>query len=394
MALVLLLVPATGCRTKRLFTVPSGQYRVESIADNGAMLLAPPVPSRYKPDQPLEVVLTIPGKYKTDKRAGCTIREGAFALLPGGSRRYNTLKLRLPALQDWQSLLNLAAQDVKTSEHLQLSLNQFIDDVDHLIGRGCLPNGVGEPMRALILQTIPLPPQQGLYSFCEYWMGNGIVDLKPYLRLKVQRAYFAKNTTDSKPRPVGQYLGTSTIYYRVQQMPSGLSRLEKGNIEIDSMASRGRFVTDKSDLSLAESVKSMPVHRLILFTQFVSRQIKRPALILSANTSRSLDKATASLQAEPAKSCSQIEKEEDVKCISFFGDVTVSPEIQVFENGRSKYIPFGTTLGDVMEKANGRNHTFKLLRQFAQEYAEVELPADSTTAQRLTLVGGDKVVWK
>lgn len=373
-----------GCGQRKHLTA-GGMYRIEKV-QNDAFVLPPPVPLQYKQHDPLTIQLAMPASTER-KEANCTMTGDFFRLTFQPKKSYAIL--RLPSLEDWKG--------IQREEDLQRARLAFLADVTKLQQSGCLSADQGMLISKLLPEVLPTRPNESLYYRNGYRPGSGLVDLKPGIRLQIQRAYFRDAPAPEGKHNLGNYLGITTISYQVTEDAQRRVRFYRTSVESSKKDLARQFQKDIPDFSLAAQTGKLPFYRLFLFTSFVPQKTQRSALIIGTKTMSALEEITNTIRANPKLGCREISAHHEADCISFDGPVSVSAEIQVVLNGKPTYVAVGSSIRGLfgkepVEKIAENLRTLHIQRLFENSYADLRFrPEDDILS--LILVGGDRVSW-
>ena len=389
--LALLASILAGCRTARpLATVPA-TYRIVT-EDEDHLLLPPPVPLEYAASDAVSLTLKVtPNRHH---KGSCSVQGRFFHLAPSLDKR--TLVLTLPSLKTWQETL-LDSQIGPRSDAFLEDVGTFFDHVRGLESNGCLPAGTALPIRDLILASLPIRPSQGLFANYGYWAGKGVMDLRAGLRLEVERAYYRDTALNMAAKSLANYIGTSDATYEIEEKQGRNIHFRLNGVAYKPHELSSRHDRGIPDFTLPKFASPAPFYRLLLATDFVPDRIKRAALLVGAATIDQINAVTKLFQARHGLGCADLTQANNVICVEFDGEVTVSPEVQVVVNGQIKYLIWGSTIRRLFaEQQVGQltiPKTLHIERLFDTQYSEIHFPPDDDAILDLTLVGGDRVSW-
>lgn len=388
--LMLLVISLAACRTaKPLATVPSS-YRIVASEDDH-LLLPPPVPAKYAASDTVSLPLNVtPRRHK----ASCTAEGRFFRLAASPDKR--SLLLTLPSLKTWQETL-LASQSGAASDAFLAEIGGFFDRLRALERNGCLPTGTALPIRDLVLASLPMRPNQGLFANYGYWAGKGVMDLRAGLRLEVERAYYRDTAINAAAKSLANYIGTSDATYEIDEKQGRAIQFRLNGIAFKPQELQKRRDRGIPDFTLARQAGSAPFYRLLLAADFVPDRIKRSALLVGAATIEQINAVTAAFQARHGLGCSDLTQTASVICVEFDGEVTVSPEVRVLVNGQTRYLTWGSTIRRLLSEQNddaaARLKTLRVERLFDSQYSAIRFAPGDEGILELALVGGDRVSW-
>ena len=139
-------------------------------------------------------------------------REGPF---PCGARkeRAEFIEIQLPAPEQWLSDLE-GRTEPESGEEVS-ALDAILADVDRLQQEGCFGE-TAISIRDFILQSIPMRPNESFYNAYGYRAGRSGLDLKPGIRLKIERAFFRPPRAGEEEDEEKDFLGLSASYFDVE----------------------------------------------------------------------------------------------------------------------------------------------------------------------------------
>ena len=246
---------------------------------------------------------------------------------------------------------------------------------ERLESRGCLSVGSAIELRRILRDAVPSRPGQDLYPSYGYRPGGLGLDLRPGVRLKVQRAHF-----EGSGRTVKDLIGTSTAYYEFQGL-----RFSRPVVELSS----GKLQGVKLDVTL--NAPPQPIYRLYFLTSFLKRGLRRSALLLGAGSVSRLQELERRITANPAVGCEELDS---AACISFEGEVSVSAQISVIVNGAAMWVDWGTYVGTLLPQHKAEAALdVRLRRKFQGNLVPVGAE-NAGELRRTALVAGDEVTYR
>lgn len=363
--------------------LPGSEFRlVTTTPEDPGVLLSPPVVHEYDRN-PITFAIPVRGG---NGSGGPNCQLGGEMYQLRLSKTQAVLQLGSPA--KWQDLL--AQWDQLTNRVVESKVNEILSAPELLEQRGCLDAASALRVRQLLRETLPMRPQQGLFAVYGHRLGSGAFDLRPGLRMKVVRAHFSKPPGERKSTVDG-YLGLTTVSYDCVEDEAGwvtLQRRAETAFEPESM--RGKVREAPQDLL---RLPPRPVYRFLMHTSFLRTGIKRFAILLGTERVAEMRGLEEKLAADPAMPCAALTAGTSKKavCVSFEGDVTVSPEVQVTVNGTSRYVPWGATVKDLLREVKQASHV-RLRRVWEGQLRRVDAE-DQAALSRTVLTGGDEIVW-
>ena len=361
-----LAILLTGCATRPHIVLPGTQYRITEV-DGRELTLSPPV-ERVPIGKAFSVQFPVDiGKSKQD----CEEANDLFRLRI--DRKKRLLLLEMPSLNEWQALLNnLDKVDFRSVDQ---KVDAMVSAPERLADRGCLGVGSAIELRHVLRDSIPVQPGQDLYARYGYRPGGLGFDVRPGMRLKVQRAHF-----EGAGRTVKDLIGTSTVYYPFLGLKFG-----RPVVELDTKKLEG------FQLGVALAAPARPIYRLFFLTSYLKQGLRRSALLLGAKSVTHLQEMERKIAANPAVGCEALDPS---ACVSFEGDVTVSAEVSVTVNGVAMWAEWGTPVASLLRKLKAEQATDLRLRRAFQGHL---VPFDSNSADQLkrtALVAGDELSYR
>jgi hypothetical protein len=263
-------------------------------------------------------------------------------------------------------------------------LYTFLAAVDQSERAGCFTATNGQA-RDFILQNVPTRPSDSLFNAYGYRIERSGVNLKPNLRLKVQRAYFSGSERSDK-----NYLGQSDVLFDVTTNSDGSLRFQQAQPIRFSPDSLSRTDREGSrDLAILD-LKPQKHYRVLFYAHHIPTDQSFSAALIGANDSDRLDQFEQGRRADAAASCSS-SAHDDVQCLDFRGFVTVSVQIRLELNGQPRFVDWGTRVKDVVPGKSRK--ALKIQRQFQTSYFAVNFKRDDEAILDLTLVGNDRLSW-
>jgi len=385
---LLLSLANVGCSVKNPIVSSGASFRLQEF-HNDSLLFSPAIPK----DHPTTGIIRLTLSGRVTGNSGCSASRGPFRIEPGKSDP-PSIEIYLAAPDRWLGDLE-GTNEPDGGAEIE-ALDGFLADVDRLQQDGCF-SGAGVSIRDFILQNIPMRPQESYYNAYGYRLGKGGLDLKPGIRLKIERAYFRPTKIAGEEKYGAKtFLGLSTVYFDVVLNSDNKTEFRQlGDI-------RYSFITDNH--SGAEGLRDIAVghlpperrYRIFFYTYLVAEQQKRSAAIIGSDDAGKLDEIDQELRENPEEDCKDTKASAGVSCFSFDGFVTLSSQVSVELNGTSSFVEWGVRVKDVLPKTwNERDLKWlRVQRRFgADRYFDVQFDRGQSNVLALVLVGGDRVTW-
>jgi hypothetical protein len=380
----LLLLGQAGCAAKKTITSTYPPFRLQ-VVDNASLLLTPSVPK----DSPNDAPILVKGIAKTRSNAPadtCTLEQGPFRLEPDLAEK-NTLMITLPPREEW--LARLEGQSDADDRTVFDLLDTFLTKLDQLRSSGCLEESV-DALRGSILQSIPTKPEQGLLNAYDYRGGRSSIDLKPDIRLKIERAYFEGEESIEVQSAAKNFKGLSWFYFDVKSDAAGRISFERiGAIKFSPASLAHTDEEGKRDLALG-SLGPQSCYHLFFYSYLVPTHRKRSATIIGGASEGQLDAVETKLRANPEQGCEEAAAGSAISCFEFQGLVTVSAEISVSVNGKLDFLEWGAKVRNVLPDSTSLQ-SLRIQRKFNDGYADLIFDPKRDDILSLVLVGGDRL---
>ena len=377
------LLLLASCSRRARVLLPGTQYRIANLGDHG-LTLPPPV-ANLSTDKALTLNFAVAlGPSKKD----CVESNDLFSIRI--DRKSRQLALTMPSLIAWQSILPQWEQP--DNREIEQKIEAILNAPETLESRGCLSIGSAIQLRQILRDAIPMRPGFDLYTAYGYRAGGLGLDLKPGVRLKVQRAHFNSPLPVNGRRSILDLIGTSTVYYECRLDRRDRIAFTKPSVEYDSDKVKEALAKGWEDTSFARLARPQPVYRLFFLTSFLKKGVRRSALVLGAPSVARMQAMERQIAANPAIGCEELG---GGSCISFDGDVSVSAEVQVTINGHPTYLDWGSNVRTVLRKLRAEKATdLHLRRAFQGKLVPVDIdPKVEGALESTSLVAGDELSW-
>jgi hypothetical protein len=377
-----------GCSAKRPLASTGPSFRLQSL--NGeSLLLTPAIPGSQASNAAITVTFAS-GSMAPTFRVTCSAERGPFRVEQGKNGQ-SSIEIQLPAPEQWLSDLE-GRTEPESGEEVS-ALDAILADVDRLQQEGCFGE-TAISIRDFILQSIPMRPNESFYNAYGYRAGRSGLDLKPGIRLKIERAFFRPPRAGEEEHEEKDFLGLSTSYFDVELTAENKIRfLQVGDIRYSPASLAQSDQEGSSDLALS----GLPLessYRLFFYTYFVPEKHKRSAVIIGGESASQLDELDHQLRAMPEQGCKNTAASA-VTCMEFDGFVALSSQIKVELNGNTKFLEWGAKVKDVLPKNSGVKalRSLRMQRRYLDTYYEVRFDLKDLNVLSLWLVGGDRLTW-
>jgi hypothetical protein len=378
-----------GCSAKKPVTSPYPPFRLQSLNDD-SLLLTPAIPENHSDDAGIKLTLA-GGAATSPVSANCSAQRGTFRL-EGGPNGAGSIQLTMPAPKKWLGDLQGRAEP-DSDEDIE-ALYAILADADQLQEKGCFA-GTNASIRDFIRQSVPMRPNESLFNAYGYRVERSGLDLKPGMRLKIERAYFRPAEAGEEERAAKNFAGVSTMHFDVELTSNGMTRFRQvGDIKYSPKSLAQTVQEGSRDLGLGEVPPELH-YRLLFYTYLVPKKYQRSAAIIGSRDAGQLDELDRALRAQSDANCTTASAAHEVTCFEFDGFVTLSCQISVELNGKAKFVDWGAKLKDVLSKDGqaAAPKSLKIQRRFLNSYYDVRFAPGDSHVLSLALVGGDRLRW-
>jgi hypothetical protein len=375
--LILICAVLSSCASRKPITSTAPSFRLQSVND-GSLLLSPNIPTQQPADAPVSFTLDAKGDSNAD---ACTTTEADFRL--ERDPHNPIVRVTLPPPKAWLFGSSSGADENSTIE----SLYAFLTDVDRAEAAGCFAATRHSQARDYILQSVPTRPHDSLLNAYGYRIERSGANLKPNLRLKVERAYFRSGEGGDS---VKNYLGVSDVQFDVTSDADEIlhfQQLHAIQYSPDSLAQSDH--EGSRDLAIL-NLNPQRHYRVLFYTHQVPTDRNFSAALIGANDTAHLDSFEQVIRAASDADCSAL-NHDGIECFEFRGFVTVSIQIPIELKGKTQFVDWGTTVKAVVPAKAQKS--LKLQRRFANSYFPVNFNRRDPSILDLTLVGNDHLSW-
>jgi hypothetical protein len=353
--------------------------------DGEPVLFSPSIPDSNSNNSAINITMNVPPPDASES-TNCVAEEGPFRV-ELASKHVDSVQITLPSTERWLGDINgLAGPDGDSVEALYV----FLAKLDQLEQGGCF-RGTDSTIRDFIMQSLPMKPPESLFSYYGYRPDRSSLDLKPGMRLKIERAYFRAGKTTEEADAAQNFAGLSTVNFDVELGNNGKIHLRRiGDVRFSPASLKGQDQDGGQELELT-SIPPEFHYRLVFYTLLVSKEQKLSAAIVGASSASQLDEFDHELRVQPVGGCGNFAAAHEVACVEFSGFVTVTSQIRVELNGKSKLIDWGTRVKDLLPEDSLMSLTIQ--REFMNSYRDVRFNPGDLSVLSLALVGGDRLRW-
>jgi hypothetical protein len=372
-----------GCSAHKRLASRLPPFRLES-AGADSVLLTPAIPQDYSADGAVKVTIKS-SSARVSRSTNCSIERGPFRIEQPRSKP-DSVQITLPPIKRWLS--DVAGQTDSSSVDSVEALYATLADVDQLRQKGCFTD---TSIRDFILQSLPMRPSESLFNAYGYRVGRGGLDLKPDMRLKIERAYFRAAKNGEEEHSTKNLIGVSTIYMDVKLASDNRIQFRRAGKARYSPASLARDAKDDHrDLALVDLPRNFH-DRLLFYTYLVPKEHALSAAVIGAGSSGQLDQLDRELHTQTEKGCANAAAVRGASCFGFDGFVTLSAQIKVELNGERKFIDWGARIKDIVPANSVKS--LRIQRQYMDAYYDVHFDSADSNVLSLALVGGDRLTW-
>jgi hypothetical protein len=141
----------------------------------------------------------------------CLAEDGPFRV-EFAKQRPDSFQIVLPSPERWiadmRGIVDPDGDAIASLYDVFAKLDQSQQD-------GCFANS-RSAIRDFILQSLPMEPNETLFNYYGYRSSRNGLDLKPGMRLKVERAYLKSAATAEQASSTGNQEGVSFVYFEVE----------------------------------------------------------------------------------------------------------------------------------------------------------------------------------
>ncbi|MGC1619472.1 MAG: hypothetical protein WA765_13365 [Candidatus Acidiferrum sp.] len=270
------------------------------------------------------------------------------------------------------------------------ALYSVLAQLDQLQQAGCFGEG-DSVVRDFILQSLPMEPRESLFSYYGYRPNRSGLNLRPSMRLKIQRAYLRATKNGEESHGSEDSGGVSLVYFNVESGSDGEIQFRRaGDVRFTPRVLGREFRNTGLETDLA-GIPAELKYRLVFYTLLVSKEQKLATAILGASALSQLDEMDRKLRLLPEDGCKNFTGIGGVVCLEFKGLVTVTVQIRVQLNGKSRFVDCGTSVKDLVPES--ALASLRIQREFMSSYRDIRFKRGDSNVLSLALVGGDRLTW-
>src|SRR6266566_9356541 len=373
-----------GCSVRKPIAPPYAPFRLESVRGD-SVLLTPPIPEGK--NECALVKLTLKSS-PAPSGVHCSAERGHFRVEQANNDP-SSVHITLPALATW--LGDLEGGFGSDGKDEIAALFALLGDLDKLQEAGCFPD-TKLSIRDFILQSLPMKPTDSLFNYYGYLADRSGLDLTPGMRLKIERAYFQPAEVGEEEHSAKLFLGLSTAYFNLQLASNGKIRFhQKGTARYTPASLTHQLQEGTSDLGVS-SIPPERHFRLLFNTYFVPEKHRRSTAIIGATYTSQLDQLDKELRAHPDEDCKNAAATYGAICFGFPGFVTLTPQVKVELNGKTRFVDLGTKIKELLSRSQADAlKSLRIQRLFLDSYYDLHFDPADLNVLSLTLVAGDRV---
>ena len=381
---LLAALASTGCAARQPTAAVGPPFRLGAVYGR-PVLFPPSIPEANPNSSEISLEMSASSLHASAFK-GCVAENGPFRAAiertdPG------SVRIALPSPERWIGDLHAVFDPEGDAV---VSLYAMLGQLDQEREDSCFVD-TAPAIRDFILQSLPMEPNDSLFNYYGYRSSRSGLELKPGMRLKVERAYLKSTATSGEgPSPEGPQ-GVSFVYFDVQSTSDGKVRFRRdGDVRFNPNSLRKAF----HGVGLESELSARPPeieYRLVFYGLHVPKQETLSASIIGMNNSHKLDEYERELRARPTQGCKNFAGTHSFACVDFIGWVTVTPQVSVVVNGKTKFVDCGTPVKDVLPE--GALSSLTMQRKFMNSYRDVRFKRGDANLLLLVLVGGDRLTW-
>lgn len=375
-----------SCSARKPIVPAYASFRFEAVRGDDSLLLTPAIPQANTGTAAIKLAIK---SSPVPPSLHCSAAQGHFSLEQNDGDT-SSIQLTMPSPETW--VHNIEARMDPPSDQGTEELFAFLADLDKLQAEGCFPD-IRVSIRDLILQSLPMRPDDSLFNGYGYLAGRTGLALKAGMRLRIDRAHFRRPEPGQQQHTPQLFLGVSTVYFRVLDNRGKLRFRQHGITAYRPTSLVKRVLHQNSDLALS-FIEEETYFRLLFNTLFLPQKHFRSAAIVGAERSSDLDELDEELHAHPEEDCKATAARYRAVCFEFEGDVTVTPQIKVELNGKRTFVDSGTKIKDVLSNSDEQTlKSLRLRRQFMHTFYDLEFEPTDSRVLSVALIGNDRVTW-
>ena len=384
LAVVVTALASAGCSARRPATAAGPPFRLGAVYGR-PVLFSPSIPESNSNGSPINLQINAPAS-RASALKDCLAENGPFRAEIERTHP-DTIQIVLPSPERWISDIHSVHDP---DGDAVVSLYKVLAKLEQERKNGCFAD-TGSMIRNFILQSLPMEPNDSLFSYYGYRSGRSGLDLKPDMRLKVERAYLKPSETRAQPQSSESQEGVSFVYFQVESASDGKVRFRRASdVRFNPASLRRKF----QNTALESELSSLPpesAYRLVFYGLHVPTEQKLSASIIGARITTELDEFERELRLRPTEGCKNFAGTRGITCVDFTGWVAVTPQISVELNGKGTFIDCGTPVKDVLPE--GSLSSLTIQRKFINSYRNIRFKSGDANVLSLVLVGGDRLTW-
>jgi hypothetical protein len=373
---------SAGCSARRPAAGPP--FRLGAVYGR-PVLFSPSIPESSPNGSAINLEINAPAS-RASASKNCLAESGLFRAEI--EKTYpDTIQIALPSPERWIGDVHAVFDP---DGDAVVSLYKVLAKLEQEGKDGCFAD-TGSMIRNFILQSLPMEPNDSLFSYYGYRSSRSGLDLKPGIRLKVERAYLKPPETGEQVPSSKNQEGVSFVYFHVESASDGKVRFRRASdVRFNPASLRKKF----QNTALESELSSLPpesAYRLVFYGLHIPTEQKLSASIIGAGITSELDEFERELRLRPTEGCKSFAGTRGITCVDFTGWVTVTPQISVELNGKTTFIDCGTPIKDVL--LEGALSSLTIQRKFMNSYRNIRFKSGDANVLSLVLVGGDRLTW-
>lgn len=383
-AVVFSAVAWAGCAARRQVAASGPPFRLGAVYGR-PVLFSPSIPESSPNSSVVNVAMHALGQPAPSRR-DCLVEDGPFRVELAKDHG-DFVQIALPSPERW--IADIHAVFDPDGDAVK-SLYAVLNRIEQQPQDGCFTNE-SSAIRDFILQSLPVEPNDSLFTYYGYRSSRSGLNLKPGMRLKVERAYLKTVEANEQLQSSQNQEGVSFVYFLVESGNGQKIRFRRAaNPRFNPASLRNKFRRTALESELSALPPELQ-YRLVFYGLNVPTDRKLSASIIGARSPSKLDEFERQLRLRPSEGCEIFTDNQSVSCVDFSGWVTVTPQITIELNGKPKLVDCGTPAKDLLPESALRS--LAIQRKFMDSYRDVRFKDGDMNVLSLVLVDGDRLRW-